>query len=73
MFNTGSKKNNYHRRSNDKRSYSQNSKSYGDNSYRNMVPPTGSAKFDVDSTFKDRPVLLEGRSSEELKSWFFCI
>ena len=37
MFNTGSKKNNYHRRSNDKRSYSQNSKSYGDNSYRNTL------------------------------------
>ena len=68
MFNTGSKKNNYHRRSNDKRSYSQNSKSYGDNSYRNMVPPTGSARSDVEPPFKDRPDMLEGRSSEELKS-----
>ena len=74
MFSTTqSKKNNDHRRFHNRRgsngSFNRNSNSYSDFSNRNMVPPTGSAKFDVDSTFKDRPVLLEGRSSEELKSW----
>ena len=74
MFTAASKKNNNHRRYGNKHGSSgpfnyNSSKSYRDNSYRDKMPPTGSAKFDADSTFKDHPVQLEGRSSEELKSW----
>ena len=67
MFYAASKKNNFSRRFNKRPS--NNNSNCRDNSYRDMVPPTGNGGQSKPLSSKEHPIMLEGSSSEELKSW----